>query len=297
MESTDLAPIVLFDEIQSDPTGSALSRALRALLVEHRMPYTAHVALDRLLRRIGFTHRTIEAAGYRVTCRRGTIDELIVESVLTNDEYFWRHPDYRPERGQTVIDVGGNIGTFALAAAKYVGPSGRIISIEPHPDNVRYFERNIKQNGITTVALIPGAVAARNGVVTIFASEHSGLHSMRIDHGRGSFCAEAFTLEELMERHRIERCDLLKIDCEGGEFDIVPAVKAETWRRIRRVAMEYSVPLNNWSYGHPTPEHAALKRSMSADLVRILRENDFRIDGYYDADGHRSGYIFGIRPD
>lgn len=287
-----IAPVIIFDEPRTAPAGNALTRAARALLIEHRLPYAVQVRLANILKRLGAIDRTVRVAGYRVTCRRASMDELFVNSVLAREEYFRLHDGFRPRPGETVIDVGANIGTFMLAAAKYIGPTGRIVSVEPQPDNVRYFRRNMEQNGIRNVVLIAGAVAASRGSISLFASQESGLHSVSLDHGRGSFMVQAFTLEEIMEQCAIECCDLLKMDCEAAEFDIVPAVKPETWRKIRRIAMEYTVPVRDWSFSSPLPEHVRMKRSMSGELVRILKENGFRIDGYYDCDGHRSGYIF-----
>jgi FkbM family methyltransferase len=286
------SPTILVNEGPHAPEGNALMRGLRALFVERRLPYALEVRIAQLLKRLGMQNRTMRAGGYRVTCRRASMDELFIESVLVREEYFRFHDGFRPTCGQTVIDIGANIGTFALAAARYVGAQGRVVSIEPHPENVRYLKRNIKQNRIGNVTVIEGAVAARDGSVSLFASEESGLHSMRLDHGHGSFAAEAFTLKKIMDRYGIERCDLLKVDCESAEFEIIPAIDRETWRRIRRIAMEYTVPVRDWSFTSPKPEHVALKRSMSADLVRTIQANGFRIDGYYDYAGHRAGYIF-----
>ena len=286
------SPTILVNEGPHAPEGNALMRGLRALFVERRVPYAIETALDRALKRLGARDVTLYVAGYRVTCRRASGDAAIVDCVLRDEEYFRFHEGFRPKSGQTVIDVGANIGTFALVAAKYAGPKGKIISVEPHPENVWYLRRNLERNDIRCVSVVHGAIAAKHGATPLFIGGQSGLHSTRLDHGRGSVMVEAYTLAEIMDQHGVQTCDLLKIDCEGAEFDFLPHIDRATWRRIRRIAMEYTAPIKSWATPHPNPEHVALKRSMSADLVRTIQANGFRIDGYYDYAGHRAGYIF-----
>ena len=220
------------------------------------------------------------------------MDEIFIHSVLEEEEYFNFHEGFRPRPGHIVIDIGANIGTFALAAARYTGTSGKIVSIEPHPDNLRYLRRNVRQNGLSNVRVVEGAVSASRGRLHLFVSLESGLHSTLLDHGVGSIEVETYPLSQIMSDAGVSTCDLLKIDCEGAEHDILPGIEAQTWRRIRRVAMEYTVPIRDWSFTNPRPEHVAQKRAMADSLVEILSTNGFRIDGYYDCIGHRSGYIF-----
>jgi FkbM family methyltransferase len=285
-------PTPLFDPVWEAPTRNALARGLRAVLIERRLPYVVERRIEKWLCNIGLRERTVSAAGYKVSCRRASMDEVFIDSVLVREEYFNFHPGFRPCPGDTVIDVGANIGAFALVAAKYVGPSGKILSIEPHPDNLRYLRRNIDRNDLRNVRIIDGGVSASRGRFSLYVSPESGLHSMLIDHGHGSIEIETYPLADLMRESRIETCDLLKVDCEGAEHDILPSIDAGTWRRIKRVAMEYTVPVRDWCFTSPKPEHVELKRSMADRLVDILVKNGFAIDGYYDCVGHRSGYVF-----
>lgn len=50
--------------------------------------------------------------------------------------------------GMTVFDIGANIGFFALAAAKLVGPSGRVVAFEPNPAVVARLKKNVELNGL-----------------------------------------------------------------------------------------------------------------------------------------------------
>jgi hypothetical protein len=52
----------------------------------------------------------------------------------------------------------------------------------------------------------------------------------------------AVTLESVFRDHDVERCGLLKIDCEGAEFNILPSLSPATWLRIEQLAMEVHKP-------------------------------------------------------
>ena len=62
-------------------------------------------------------------------------------------------------RGATFIDVGANIGYFALLAAKIVGPAGRVVAFEPNPANCDLLRRSIEANQFGTITLHQNAVA------------------------------------------------------------------------------------------------------------------------------------------
>lgn len=97
------------------PVGHWLKRALVALCVEHRLPYQVSVALDRLCNCVGLRRKTVMANGFKVRVRRLTCDEQSVHNVLIGQEYT---PDgFEIDEADVVVDIAGNIGTFALLAS------------------------------------------------------------------------------------------------------------------------------------------------------------------------------------
>ena len=55
--------------------------------------------------------------------------------------------------GDTVIDVGANVGYYTLLAARKVGPRGKVVAFEPDPESFSFLKRNVKANGFTNVVL------------------------------------------------------------------------------------------------------------------------------------------------
>lgn len=275
--------------VPEPPRGSALTRGLRAVFLERRLPHFVRRRFDRCMKAIGAVRRTSRVGDYKVTFRRASTDETFIESVLVREEYF--RAGYRPAPGQTIIDIGANMGSFVLAAAKYA-KGGRIIAVEPFPESVRYLRRNVQQNRLDNVEIIEAAVAASAGKNRLYMANDAGFHSVWLDEGFGSIEVRSIALAEILERYDIKRCDLLKIDCEGAEFEFIPAIQPDTWRRIRRLVMEYTVPIEGGAWPKPSAEHVIRKRELSDSLVSNLQQNGFRIDLYEDCVDFPAGFVF-----
>jgi FkbM family methyltransferase len=165
--------------------------------------------------------------------RPGTMDADIVAE-MEADDYHAR--DYvRP--GDVVVDVGANVGAFARFV--HAGcPEARIVCFEPMPENFAALERNVE--GIAEAERV--ALAAQAGTLTIydFGADASGCHSM-FDLGRVDAVpveTPAKTLEQALAERAIDRVRLLKLDCQGAEYEIVPATSHECLDRIDYIALE-----------------------------------------------------------
>ena len=72
------------------------------------------------------------------------------------------------DEGDAVFDIGGHIGTFAIPLAQKVGPSGRVLVVEPSPSNFTLLSRNITRLAPDNVSLI-NAIIAPPGRLYVFA--------------------------------------------------------------------------------------------------------------------------------
>ncbi len=137
--------------------------------------------------------------------------------------------------GMSVFDIGANIGYYVLMELGLVGPSGRMLAIEPSPSNVELLRRNLALNGAgDRVRLVSGAVSDRAGRRRIHLSRQSNLNTF---HAEGSAAAhlsgasvevETFTVTGLAAEHGAP--DLIRMDVEGHEVEVIdgllPAVAA-----------------------------------------------------------------------
>jgi len=95
---------------------------------------------------------------------------------------LWINPNYhRPanvffsdylKKGDKVIDIGANIGTVTIEASKKIGDSGKVYSIEPHPQIYKYFIGNIRLNRLKNVKTFNFALGNKDGTI-FFSDKHS----------------------------------------------------------------------------------------------------------------------------
>jgi len=126
--------------------------------------------------------------------------------------------------GDCVLDIGANIGLYALALSRAVGPLGRVIAVEPDKDNHDLLSRNLEVNGCTNVTIVNEAMGDRDGTVNLYQTdENRGALSTSDILGVGEERATKVRmrrgdaiLAELGARPRIA-----KIDVEGAEPSVM----------------------------------------------------------------------------
>lgn len=118
------------------------------------------------------------------------------------------------------LDIGANVGGYALFVAARAGPRARILAIEPQPDIFERLVYNIRQNPFSMVKALDCAVADRQGEITLFLSlNNRGETSMKIvdaDSYDDRVRVPAKTLRALVEDEGYDHIDAIKLDTEGA---------------------------------------------------------------------------------
>jgi len=194
----------------------------------------------------GLVH--FQHAGQRLALRPTGEDFYIFREVFVEDVYGL---DRMATRLGTVVDLGANVGLFALRAAPQ---ADRVIAVEPAAANFELARLNCGQSAWgQRIVLHKTAVAARSGSLRLYLSEgNRGGHSLCRDHAARWLAAgwedvPAVSLGELFRREGIERCALLKCDVEGAEFEIFESVPADVLARIDRIIMEVHLTTERWN--------------------------------------------------
>ena len=121
----------------------------------------------------------------------------------------------------TFIDIGANIGGYALSIAARAGARARILAIEPQPEIFARLAYNIRQNRFGNIKALACAIADKDGEITLFvAGDNRGETSMRIvtpDARGGQLRVPAKTLLTLCREENYDRLDAIKLDVEGAE--------------------------------------------------------------------------------
>jgi len=124
--------------------------------------------------------------------------------------------------GDTVVDVGANIGYFSLLFAQCVGRSGTVYAFEPVPRLVLNLKRNLGLNKLNCVNVTAVALSDRRGKARFYEgpADNSGLSSLREPRqSSASFEVELAPFDELIDDH--SKVTLVKIDVEGAELQVL----------------------------------------------------------------------------
>jgi FkbM family methyltransferase len=138
----------------------------------------------------------------------------------SSSEPFMRYW-FRPQLGQTVLDIGAHIGKYTLQFSRAVGSTGRVISVEPHPENYAMLLENLRLNDARNVRPVKCAVWNKPLYIGLFIGEGSGLHSLKVNHKHGTIQVQAKTVDDLLKELDVDWVDWMKIDVEGAEADVL----------------------------------------------------------------------------
>jgi FkbM family methyltransferase len=144
--------------------------------------------------------------------------------------------------GDTIVDIGANIGTFSVLAARKVGPTGQVISFEPNPEICRRLEENVALNGLDNVTCVPEAIDGSAALIELYITEKSSLSTSKIERQENipakRIAVQATTVASCIERFNLSKVNLLKIDCEGSEYGIFETMSGSTASAIDQIALE-----------------------------------------------------------
>ena len=158
------------------------------------------------------------------------------------DECYLTGLEKKVAPGGVVIDIGANAGYFTVFSAS-VFPDASIFSYEPIPANYALLSRHRDLNPTTNIMCFAAAVAGHVGEIELsFDASDSFTTSATMMHtdpgATDSLVVSCVTLSQIFEVNGITQCALLKMDCEGAEYDILYGCPPDLFRRIDQIAME-----------------------------------------------------------
>lgn len=170
---------------------------------------------------------------------------------------FYERAGFELKPSDTVVDIGANMGLFAMWASTQVG-QGQVLSIEPTSNCFATIIENISRNELKNIIPLQIALGAEECMLELL--EYPGFNAVtHAAHLKPAAWGQFFikllyrkyseppnrlevpcqTLEKVINEQELQIIDLLKIDCEGAEYDILLSTPDEVLKRVQRIVMEF----------------------------------------------------------
>jgi FkbM family methyltransferase len=180
-----------------------------------------------------------------------------------------------PVFGKTVIDIGANIADssiyFALRGAK------KVIGLEPFPKNYEIAKRNVESNNLSDkITLLLAGCGASQGFVTISAYDNDkSWVGSSVKNSSEGFKVPLLTLEDILKQNNLQNGELniLKMDCEGCEYESILSATRDTIRSFSYIQIEYHYGYKDLKY--KLEENGFIVSVSKPQLLHPIRTSDW----------------------
>jgi len=167
------------------------------------------------------------------------------------------------KKEMSVIDIGANIGITTVAIARKIGEGGKLYSFEPVPEYFDTLRKNLSSNRLENVKVYELAVTDQVGTLNFYQKGFSS--GIIFEEGAEKIEASTTTVDRFLSEEKIERIDLIHMDCEGSELLVLKGARESLRKNKVRIFCEI--------------HHDSLKRLGQSvqHIVRYLQELGYEV--------------------
>lgn len=221
------------------------------------IPVRQKIFIARSLNYILRLARALGGKGMKSVCRRkGILWELDLNEGIDLSIYLLGAYEPRPLKnytplirpGDTVFDIGANIGAHTLHFARLVGGQGKVVAFEPTDFGVAKLHRNLALNPglrpqvrVEQCFLVANRSESRPALVPAswpVGEWNDDLHWGHLGKNKALTGAAVMTTDEFCEREKVERIDFVKIDVDGHEYGVLKGFRIGLARFRPRILIE-----------------------------------------------------------
>ena len=205
------------------------------------------------------------------------------------------------KEGDTVLDVGANVGNFSTISAGVIGEKGSVWAIEPNPDLYERLSDMAAEVPDGPIQVRHAAVWSSCGSMEFHVATETGWSSLRENatfEKERSVVIDTITLDVFAKQENLSRVALLKLDIEGAETDALLGAKDSLEKGVFDCILLEAEPKRLAAFGRSGQEIDTLMQQSGFEPVAIIREDRLhtvsereRIPGSFNGD-----YLYCRRP-
>ena len=195
----------------------------------------------------------------KIKIRTNSTDLMALTNVWMTNEYDIEN--FQIAENDTIIDIGAHIGLFSLLVSQFC-KTGKIFSFEPINDNFNLLVSNLKLNQTENIHPFNLAVSKNTSSVNLFLNSDQSAHSI-FSSDSESVTIQSISLQRILDENKISSCKLLKLDCEGAEYEIIDSLPIEYFNKIENIVIEYHL--------------ADSKPELGKNLITKIQDAGFKI--------------------
>jgi len=166
------------------------------------------------------------------------------------------------KEGDVVLDIGANIGYYALIESKLIGDRGKVYAVEPVSTNIDILKKNIGLNDCKNIKIFNFAIGDTNKKSRIYISDRCNLCSIgkKPEGVIDEQIVDVLTVDSLLKGR--DNPNLIRMDVEGYEYNVIKGM-CKTLENDVKIFMEVHGPF--------------LTRKQLEEMFDILKQHDFQV--------------------
>lgn len=217
-------------------------------------------------------HLKLPHLKHALALRKGTSDVPLFDQIFIHPEYVLSF-DKKPS---IIIDGGANIGLFTLQM-KNQFPDATVICVEPDKDNFAMLQKNVA--AYSNVSCENCGVWDKDTHLKVYDKFNGGKFAMVVEESNEAGSIKAISISDIMEKYKIDRIDLLKLDVETSEKKIFADNYSNWLSKTKMLVIE----LHDWmEEGCSKPFFDAITKTFTNYKYLITGQNTIIINNDID---------------
>ena len=181
--------------------------------------------------------------------------------LLNTNDYL---NEFTIKENDIVVDIGAHIGYYSIYSSEKV-KNGKIFAFEPYRESFEVLIKNLEINQIDNVISQNMGVTENSGINTLYLKKDFSIGNSIYKNIETDSKVEIKTicLQDIIENNNLQRINILKLDCEGAEYEILLNLDPQILQRIDKIVTEV---------------HPNIKNFKINDLKKFLILNNFDVD-------------------